>query len=172
MAGRRAPLEERFWAKVAVTKPDECWRWTAKTNNMGYGQIRTREGERHTFSLAHRVAYELANGNLHPSDCVLHRCDNPICVNPAHLFLGTKADNVADMVAKGRAGFQVKPESYRGGKPPRYIGEAHPRARLTEADVRRIRADPRGTRALAKEIGVSRDAVRAARLGRNWAHVS
>jgi hypothetical protein len=95
------PLEERFWPKVNKTAPNGCWEWTACTNELGYGWIAagTRQG-RHLK--AHRVSYALAFGEVPEGMSVLHRCDNPLCVKPSHLFLGTQADNMADMIRKGR----------------------------------------------------------------------
>lgn len=87
--------EARFWAKV--DKTGDCWVWTAATNPKGYGQFYV-EGMR----LAHRVSWILAHGPIPDDLCVLHRCDHPPCVNPAHLFLGTYADNNHDRDAKGR----------------------------------------------------------------------
>lgn len=94
----RRPLADRFWEKV--DRSGDCWTWTAYRNPAGYGEINL--GGRLGAVLAHRVAYELtfdvAPGDLH----VLHRCDNPACVRPDHLFLGTHIDNMRDMTAKGR----------------------------------------------------------------------
>src|SRR5687767_4720826 len=91
------PLSERFWEKVRKT--DGCWLWTASRNAKGYGQIMYQRRPIH----AHRVSWQLANGPIPDGLCVLHRCDNPQCVNPGHLFLGTIVDNNRDMFAKGRA---------------------------------------------------------------------
>lgn len=90
------PLDVRFWAKVA--KGDGCWEWTASRNSLGYGNIRV---ERKRF-VAHRVAWALTYGPIPDGLFVCHHCDNPPCCRPDHLFLGTHADNMADMVAKGR----------------------------------------------------------------------
>lgn len=92
------PLAERFWEKVDRRGPDECWMWTASRRALGYGQIRIGGKSRK----AHRVAYELANGPIPAGMAVLHGCDNPPCVNPAHLRAGTMTDNVRDMVTRGR----------------------------------------------------------------------
>lgn len=105
--------------------------------------------------LAHRYAYEQAHGPIPDGMLVLHRCDNTRCVNPAHLFLGTHAENMADMACKGRAS--------RHGKPPRHAGDTHPRAKVSQADVEVIRsrrASGTTTSALAREYGVSATHVR------------
>lgn len=92
---------ERFWSKVKKT--ETCWVWTAGTFKYrnGYGQFRVRRGDPPAY--AHRFAWELVNGPIPQGLHVLHRCDNPPCVNPAHLFLGTQIDNYRDMVSKGRS---------------------------------------------------------------------
>src|SRR5688500_2653189 len=91
------PAEDRFWPKVQ--KSDGCWEWTGAKQPAGYGNFYFRG----VVQLAHRVAWELANGPVAVGQHVLHRCDNPRCVRIEHLFLGTHADNMRDMLSKGRA---------------------------------------------------------------------
>src|ERR1700756_2891954 len=96
----RGRVEDRFWAKVA--KGPGCWEWQGKRHYKGYGHFTVRgQGRRRTLK-AHRVSWELANGPIPEGLHVLHSCDNPPCVNPDHLFLGTDMDNVHDRDAKGR----------------------------------------------------------------------
>ncbi len=98
--GQAETFEERFWQKVKRCGDDECWLWQAVTNQDGYGLVRY-PGRPHMMG-AHRASWLLHNGDV-PADLeVLHRCDNPPCVNPAHLWLGTQVDNIHDMCAKGR----------------------------------------------------------------------
>ena len=100
----RGPAVERFWARV--NKTDDCWLWTG-AQIKGYGDLRINTTAR---QLAHRFSWELHSGHIPQGLHVLHRCDNPPCVRPDHLFLGTNNDNVMDMVVKGRAGKKLSPE--------------------------------------------------------------
>jgi hypothetical protein len=136
-----------FWAHVAKAGPDECWPWTGCRLGYGHGQG-TAEGRRF---LAHRRSWELTYGPIPAGIFVCHRCDPPPCCNPAHLFLGTNAENVADMDAKGRR--------VVGGL---RFGVGHHSAKLDPERVRAIRrrhAAGEESAALAREYGVTRAAV-------------
>ena len=95
---------KRFWDKVAIAGPDDCWDWQAFINKFGYGQFRIGK----QVIGAHRVSYLLEYGEFDKTLDVCHSCDNPRCVNPKHLWLGTASDNVWDMAKKGRHGMQRK----------------------------------------------------------------
>lgn len=89
---------KRFWSKIDVGDPDECWNWLAGKNRRGYGWFWIN----YRTWYAHRVAWVLTYGPIPKGLCVLHHCDNPSCCNPYHLFLGTSVDNLADALRKGR----------------------------------------------------------------------
>ena len=156
MPAKKIPLIERFWSRVDKRGPDDCWPWTGSAPR-GYGQITDDFPSRKAIR-AHRLAYKLHYGSFLENQKVLHTCDNPPCVNPAHLFLGTDADNVRDMVKKGR---QAKHEQNGGAK-------------LTEEQVDRIRRDyiPRhpvyGQRAQGRRYGVSHAMIGYIVRGENW----
>ena len=155
MAGRSVALvTDRFWAKVEKT--ESCWLWRGALGRFGYGAFHQTRGERK----AHRVAWQLTNGAIPQGMCVLHRCDVPACVNPDHLFLGTYADNNADMKSKGR-------DRKRGIRGPRNNS-----ARLTESDVLSIYESREPSRAVGKKYGVSKTTVLHIRSGRTWGYLS
>ncbi len=120
---KRQPIADRFWKHV--TKGDDCWEWVGARQSANYGVLNVRKpgsvGGGPVY--AHRLSWEIHNGVIPDGLIVCHRCDNPPCVNPGHLFLGTMADNTADMVRKGRA------RGWPKGKPmPIHNGHFRPRA--------------------------------------------
>jgi hypothetical protein len=119
---------EKFWEKVDIQGIDDCWEWLASRNNKGYGNFYISLGhseDKHI--LATRMSWTLTYGDIPEGLCVLHKCDNPPCVNPHHLFLGTKKDNADDMTKKGRNKVIFRK------------GEAHYGSKLTNSDVIMIR---------------------------------
>lgn len=154
----RVPLATRLWAKIQKAGPDDCWLWLAHRNPGGYGTIGSG-GKHGTMLLAHRVAYEEAVGQIPPGLHVLHRCDNPPCCNPAHLWVGTDADNVADMQAKGRKRWKPSPGSKNG------------LAKLTEQQVLEIRAAPGPEVAIAARYKIAKSNVSFIRLRKTWKHI-
>jgi hypothetical protein len=195
----------RFWAKVNKDGPTmphmetPCWVWTASTNNKGYGQLMVSKKP----LKAHRIAWVLTNGAI-PHDgsfhgiCVCHHCDNPLCVNPSHLFLGTNTDNVRDMAAKGRHWSLIKPECAARGdrhssrtKPecvlrgdahysrhsPELLarGESNAASKLTADKIPVIRAvyaaGGISHRLLALRFNVSQNTVGRIIRGEGWRHI-
>jgi hypothetical protein len=149
--------EARFW--IQVDKSGECWTWTGGCDDDGYGTFTAKiEGRR--YLRAHRFSYWLATGT-HPLGLwVLHHCDNPPCIRPDHLFLGTAADNNADMFTKGRQRFLSGDESWHRHRPEVFKrGDDSPNTLISDADIAEIRrrwASGQVTqRSLADEYGVS-----------------
>lgn len=138
-----------------------CRNWTGSVNATGYGCIRRKNAAGDwKLEKAHRVAYELTHGEIPYGLCVLHRCDNPRCCNPDHLFLGTRKDNNEDMARKGRA------------RSAGLRGERSSRAKLTDEAVRAIRRDPRSVAKIAAELGMTGPTIWAARIGKTWKHIT
>lgn len=148
-------ISERFWERAGRRGDDECWEWTGHRQNDGYGDLHVSP-DKHL--VAHRIAYELANGAIPAGMLVCHRCDNPPCVNPAHLFLGTPAENMADRNLKGRHAH----------------GERHGRTHLTASDIREIRrCAGQGEKQsdLGHRFGIHQTQVSRIVLRKHWAHI-
>lgn len=143
---------DSFFSKVDMTEPAGCWIWMAARDANGYGSFK-RNGR---SVLAHRFAYEMENGSIPPGKVVRHTCDMRECCNPAHLVLGSHADNVADRVARNR--------SARGSN--------NGRAKVNERIVEIIRASPASDLEVAVRLKLSIYTVRNIRRGRSWRHVS
>lgn len=154
-------VPERFWDRVSKSDPDSCWEWKSHRQDDGYGCVRTKGN---SLLRAHRVAFELTNGPIPEGLFVCHKCDNPPCCNPAHLFAGTCAENNHDKHMKGRQGTD------NGAK-----GEANHGAKLTEAIVSEIRRrytqDRIYQRLLAVEYGVSPKEIYRIVNRLSWRHI-
>jgi hypothetical protein len=147
------PYEQRFWEKVLISNASDCWTWTGAKDPRGRGIFRSPTGH----ETAPRFAYRMMCGPVPRELYVLHACDNPSCVNPRHLFLGTPADNVQDMMAKGR----LNP-----GSPGR--GESHYAAKLTAIDVAEIRASKESYGVLSQRYGVAKSQICRIKKWQRW----
>lgn len=158
---------ERFWDKVRVGNPDECWEWQGAVESFGYGFMWAGPlypyRKRHWIK-AHRVSWEIHNGEIPKGRYVLHKCDNPPCVNPNHLYIGTATENVHDRARRKR------------GKEHRQQGAANDNSKLTEADVRAIIVElqklPRQSQSsIAEKFGIKQPQVSRIMLKQTWKHL-
>lgn len=153
----RGDITTRFWARVSKSRG--CWLWTACRNGNGYGSLYDHAARR--MQLASRVSWRIHFGPIPSGLCVLHRCDNPPCVRPDHLFLGTQRDNMRDCAAKGRTGVAR--------------GEDNHATPLTRRDVVAIRnayaAGRTSQTALGKRYGISQPSISSIILRHTWTHV-
>ncbi len=144
--------KSNFWEQV--DKQGACWRWLGTITAKGYGSFYAREGK-YRFYRAHRYSWFLEHGEIDSGLWVLHKCDNPWCVNPEHLWLGTNEDNMKDKIDKGRH------------RP----GERHGMAKLTEKDVLYIRACGKPALELAAEFDVHGTTIYNILNGKKWRHL-
>lgn len=154
--GYRVGLEKRFWAKVDRRGDNECWVWTGHRLPKGYGHFRVDGG----LQKAHRVSYELHKGPIPEGHVVCHSCDNPPCVNPAHLWSGTAVENNADRDKKGRH--------------VRSVGSKHGMATLTEEQVLQIRALAAAghtRKTIGAQFGITRFHLHEILTRRTWKHI-
>lgn len=148
-------ITQRFWEKVRVEKPDQCWEWVASRCTFGYGHMKV-DGR---YRDAHVVSWFIHTGKW-PTQQVLHSCDNPKCVNFGHLFEGTQLDNVRDCIGKGRD--------------TRERGVRHPKAKLCDADIptiRQLHKDGVSLRVIGKQFGVRNQTIDAVVKGETWSHI-
>ena len=155
MSKTKTPLAKRFWPKVEIGAVGKCWEWMAAKQHDGYGVLGNEVGSQ---TGAHRIAWQLCRGSISLGMCVCHHCDNPGCVNPSHLFLGTHADNMHDMFAKGR---RIAAHGEQAGS-----------AKLTAEQVRAIRREYASgivtQAALGKRYGVSQPSISLIISKKHW----
>jgi hypothetical protein len=147
--------------RLSIPEPNSgCWIWLAATTNNGYGYLTQRVARGVFKSIrSNRAAWIAYRGDIPDGLHVLHRCDNRLCVNPDHLFIGTHAENMADMAAKGR---------HRKANP---VGENAHLSKLTDIQARYVLASNKKGSDLARELGVSRNCISALRTGYSWKHL-
>jgi len=155
-------IENRFRARFVVGEPDACWPWLGSTLKPGYGKMTIFDKQ---TALAHRLAYlfEYRRFPMLTEDgkraCACHHCDNMLCVNPTHLFVGSQIDNIRDRHTKGRS---------KGGVNP---GELSGHNKLTDSQVVEILSSAGSNAVVARRYGVSAGTIRLIRLGETWRHV-
>ena len=140
-------LQDRFFSRF-VKLANGCWQWRSHTDKDGYGILPGA----HRSIRAHRLSYEIHKGAIPEGMIVCHRCDNPGCVNPDHLLVGTQKDNAQDALRKGR----------------HYVGEKNGRSKLTEENVKEILTSELNDRQLADKFGVTRSTISSVRRGKSW----
>ena len=149
-------MEERFWTKVIKSSSEKCWLWQAFVNPDGYGQFRYKD----RMVNAHRISWKLSGNSISNGEVICHKCDNPSCVNPKHLFSGTQTDNIKDMDNKGRRGSA--------------IGEKSGRSKLTEKEVleiRKLRKQGYKLKEISKKFNVSLYTIYDISNRRTWRHI-
>lgn len=160
-----------FWSKVNVLGENECWEWTAWKDKDGYGRL----GLGNLKPYAHRVAWFLTNGQIPLGKLVLHKCDNPPCANPRHLFTGTNKDNLIDAAKKGRTasgdknGSRLHPEKLNPAR-----GESHWLSKLTKQDILCIRKryfEGETQESISEGFGITRAYVSEIVNRKRWTHI-
>ena len=146
-------IEQRFWDKVPMREDGKCWLWHGAKDIKGYGVLRIGD----MLIKAHRYAYQYVNGNISECEFVCHTCDNPSCVNPSHLWVGTHYDNMDDKIAKGR---QHKPS-----------GDTNPNAKMTDDKILIVRDminSGATCQSVADHFGVSRSCINHIKNNHTW----
>lgn len=164
-------IVKRLFSKAKHNETTGCMEWTGCCSGDGYGAFKIR-GRQHG---AHRLAFALMAGPLPPDMCVCHRCDNPVCINPAHLFVGSHQDNQQDKMAKGRSNLPTGEQHWTHWKPQRISrGERHGSSKIKDAHVDEIRSLYRSgalkQKAIASIYGISVSRVSQLVIGikSNW----
>ena len=147
----KKPTKERFDKFIEMIPECGCWIWMGACDKDGYGFFH----HEYIMEHAHRVSWKFRNGPIPKGMCVLHKCDVTSCVNPLHLFLGTKKDNRVDCMSKNRHA----------------CGEKQSNSKLTSSDVIAIKNSNKPDRKLAKEYGVARSLINRVKNGKSWSHI-
>lgn len=150
---------ERFFESFEKLSTTDCWEWTSYKANFGYGKLRANGRE----VRAHRFSYEYFVGPIPNGLCVLHKCDNPPCVNPKHLYIGTKRDNARDMIERGRA-YQPPTQGEYNSQAKLHDGDIHVIRYLVECGLKQTH--------VANFLGISKHQVNSIVHKRSWAHVT
>lgn len=152
-------IKNRFWSNTTIKADNECWNWAGKKLNSGYGQISFRN-QHVKARTAHTLSYILNIGAIPKGMDVCHTCDNRVCVNPKHLYLGSRRDNLNDAIKKGRM----------------LIGEKNGSHKLTIDNVKQIKRELEGGQKtiyrIAKDYGVNFNTIKNIAKGKNWSTVS
>lgn len=154
-----AYLMSRISGRYQASASTGCWVWSGAVNNRKYGCFVIQRGRLRSVVLAHRASYEAHIGPIPMGQFVCHACDNSLCINPAHLFCGTPAENTSDMISKGR---------HKLCPPPPMRGEKNPRAKLSVEQVAAIRSSREPAKLLASLYGVHWTTIFAIRRGALW----
>ena len=148
-------MEEKFREKLMPEPNSGCWLWLGAMGVNGYGQMHIKTNGKWRMGYAHRISWEIHNGPIPDKKHILHKCDNPSCANPHHLFIGDQSSNMKDKVRKGRH--------------PR--GEDCSYSRLTENDIKKIRNDKRTQAEIGNEYGVTQGMISRIKLYKAWRYV-
>lgn len=154
----RGTAEERFLRHIEKT--DSCWNWTGRLVGKGYGSLGLG-GAGAKGILAHRLSYQMHKGEIPEGMVVMHKCDNPRCVNPDHLDVGTQSQNIKDALSRGR---KLMPTH-------KVRGDECGASKLTSEQVLSIRASTLSLNEMAEQYGVSRSAIERVRYRKTWRHI-
>lgn len=157
---KKEKIEARFWSYVSISGEEDCWEWSGAVKKTGYGSFKAIS---YVSIVASRMAWAFAN-NSDPGDLmVCHACDNPVCCNPSHLWVGTAADNNTDCASKGRTYFQKTAHKRRGA--------GNPRALISELDILMILSDMingENNKEISRKYGITHSMVSVIRRGKAW----